>query len=324
MSKAYYLGIDTSNYTTSLAVVNEQAELVANIKQLLPVKTGERGLRQSEALFWHVKNLPLLMKETSEKIPDLGEFLRAAAVSTSPRPVDDSYMPVFLAGSGLAESLTALLQIPCFGLSHQENHIWAGLYSAGGPQAEQFLAVHLSGGTSEIVSASVKSGYCLDLEILGGSSDLNAGQLVDRIGTAMDLPFPAGRDLERLALNSTKDLVIPSYHRDGQISFSGAEAAAVRMLQTEQHADIAKAVLLNIARTVTKLIDWAQQQTQLTKVLMVGGVCSNLIIRKELVKRLPQLELFFAEPRLSVDNAVGAAVFAGLSSAGDSFIQHVF
>ena len=145
MSKAYYLGIDTSNYTTSLAVVNEQAELVANIKQLLPVKTGERvfGNRSS---FWHVKNLPLLMKETSEKIPDLGSFcvrLRSAPAHA----LLTIRICLCFGRQWPSRELNRIASDPCFGLSHQENHIWAGLYSAGGPQAEQFwqftyLVVH--------------------------------------------------------------------------------------------------------------------------------------------------------------------------------------
>lgn len=324
MSRPYFLGIDTSNYTTSIALVDEQAQLVADIRQLLPVKSGQRGLRQSEALFWHVKHLPLLIEQAAAVVPNLSEKLRAAAVTTKPRPASDSYMPVFLAGTGIVDTLASVLQIPKFTLSHQESHIWAGLFSAKGPAADHFLALHLSGGTSEILVVTVKPDYRLEIQLLGGTADLHAGQLVDRVGVAMGLQFPAGRDLEQLALASTKDLIIPSYHHEGQISFSGAEAAALRMLNKEKKEDVARAVLLNIARATTKLIQWAGTRTRITQVLLVGGVCSNLILRAELLERLTDFELFFAEPKFSVDNAVGAAVFSALSFAGDSFSRHVF
>ncbi len=310
MSKSLFLGFDTSNYTTSLAVVDAQANVVANVRHLLPVESGQRGLRQSEALFCHFKNLPHVMEHLIEQVPNLKHHLKAVAVTTSPRPQPESYMPVFLAGSSFATSLATLLKIPCYTLSHQENHLWAGLLSAKGPKTDHFLALHLSGGTSEILEVKLKADSRFAIDILGGSTDIHAGQFVDRVGVAMGLPFPAGADLEKLALTSHNTLAIPSYHKQGEISFSGAESAAQRMLaQGKNQADIAKAVLLNIARTVEKLISWATQTTKVKQVLLVGGVCANSLIRNQLSERLPQLQLYFAQPNLSVDNAVGAAVY---------------
>jgi len=327
MSSDYFLGIDTSNYTTSVAVVDDQAHLMANARQLLPVQPGQRGLRQSEALFWHVKNLPPLMDQVAAVVPDLRRNLRAIAVTTNPRPVEDSYMPVFLAGTSLAQSLGSVLAVPCYSLSHQENHLWAGLFSARVPAGDRFLALHLSGGTSEVLAVEMTQAYHFQIQCLGGSSDLHAGQLIDRIGVAMGLPFPSGPELERLAMTSANPVVIPSYHKEGQISFSGAEAAALRLMAgTEEgitKADIAKAVLLNVARAVAKLLQWTSRKTGISQVLLVGGVCASTIIRNQLVERLSGLELYSAAPELSVDNAVGAAVFSGVSYGGRSFLRHV-
>lgn len=309
MSKRYFLGIDTSNYTTSLALVNEAAKLVDRKQQLLPVKSGQRGLRQSEALFWHVKQLPQLVTEMAETVLDFGSAIQAIAVTSTPRPMADSYMPVFLAGEGLARSLAAALNVELYTLSHQENHIWAGLASGGGPKSERFLAVHLSGGTSEIVSVTLQPEMRFDIEYLGGTNDLHAGQFVDRVGVALGFPFPSGMHLERLAKKSTKNIVIPSYHHQGEISFAGPESAALRLIEQEEPADIAKAVLLNIGRTVTKLIRWSVDQTNLSQVLVVGGVAANSFIRTLLVERLTTEELFFAAPQDSTDNAYGAAIY---------------
>jgi len=329
MSNDYFLGIDTSNYTTSAAVVDEKAQVIANIRQLLPVPPGHRGLRQAEAFFWHVKNLPSVMDQLAAAVPDLQRRLRAAAVTTAPRPVEDSYMPVFLAGTSLAQSIAAILAVPCYSLSHQENHLWAGLLSARGPEAQRFLALHLSGGTTDILEVTAAEGYRFQIRRLGGSTDLHAGQLIDRIGVAMGLPFPAGSELERLALSGRPKVSIPSYHKEGSISFSGAEAAAMRLLAADGEKgickeDIARAVLLNIARTVEKLLRWASKQIAVEQALLVGGVCANSLIRTALTERLPELQLHFAAPELSTDNAAGAAVFAGVSYHGRPYLRHVF
>ena len=327
MSEAYFLGIDTSNYTTSAAVVDGRAQVVANIRQLLPVQTGQRGLRQSEALFWHIKNLPSIMSRAAAAVPSLRQCLKACAVTTAPRPAEGSYMPVFLAGVSAAKCLSSAFAVPCYELTHQENHLWAGLLSAGGPKTERFLALHLSGGTSEVLEVAVTGDYRLRINCLGGSADLHAGQLIDRIGVAMGLPFPAGPSLERLALASNRPVTIPSYHQEGKISFSGAEAAAMRLLKAQGEAakaDVARAVLLNVARAVAKLLAWAVKQTAVNQVLLVGGVCANSLIRAELVDGLPELNLHFAAPELSVDNAVGAAVFAGVSVSCPVYLRHVF
>ncbi|MDI9419804.1 MAG: hypothetical protein GX228_08115 [Firmicutes bacterium] len=332
MSKHYFLGIDTSNYTTSAAVVDDQARLIANIRQLLPVESGQRGLRQSEAFFWHIKHSPVIMGQVAALVPDLRRKLKAVAASHNPRPMEGSYMPVFVAGASLAQSIGSLLNVPCFSLSHQENHLWAGLFSARGPDCDRFLALHLSGGTSDVLEVAVTREFGFQIRHLGGSSDLHAGQLIDRIGVAMGLPFPSGPDLEKLALASETPVSIPSYHNAGRISFSGAEAAALRLLAEHREnssdgitkADIAKAVLLNIARTTAKLLQWASKVTAIDRVLLVGGVCANSLIRDDLVRRLPELGLYFAAPEFSVDNAVGAAVFSGIAVSGRSYLRHVF
>lgn len=325
MSNEYYLGVDTSNYTTSLAVVDKHAKLTAESRKLLPVEKGQRGLRQSEALFWHVQNLPDAVKEITRLLPGFHHQLRAISATDKPRPRSDSYMPVFLPGRAFGQSLAALLEIPYYHLSHQENHIWAGLVDAGGPKSNRFIALHLSGGTSEILDVNLdRQDHHFQVKVLGGSIDLHAGQYVDRVGVAIGLPFPAGSHLEKLASESRADLIIPSYHRNGEISFAGPESAAIRMLKTESPADVARAVLLNISRTIAKLINWAVMKTDVKQVLLVGGVSANSIIRQELQLRIPNLDLYFAAPGRSVDNAFGAALFCGLCYRGESFFGNLF
>lgn len=305
----WVLGIDTSNYTTSVAAVTLDGTLYAEQRRLLPVAMGERGLRQSEAVFSHVQRLPELV-ELLDKPPGK---LRTIAVSGSPRPVEGSYMPVFTVGLGLARALASTHSIPLLITSHQEGHIAAGLWSARGPKDSSFLAVHLSGGTSELLRVGRTAGAGFAIERLGGSDDLHAGQLVDRVGVALGLPFPSGPHLERLAQASRGELRLASSVKGLCFSLSGAETQAQRLITAgEPPAEIARAVESCIANSLEKIIRQAVETTTIRSILIVGGVAANGFIRSRLIKRLEHpavaAKLFFAEPRACSDNAIGVGM----------------
>lgn len=312
----YYLGIDTSAYTTSLALVDEKGQIFADERLILQVEQGKRGLRQSEALFLHTKNLPELVERLG---PGLVKNVQGIAVSAYPRPVEGSYMPVFLAGEGAARTLAAALKVPLFRVSHQEGHVRAGML--GNPdlkQANDLLAVHFSGGTSEILKIRPgNGGHCYDIEMTMAGRDIHAGQLVDRVGVALGLPFPAGRDLERLALQSDgkRTIKLPASVSEHGFSFSGVETRAMQYIREGiPPEDIALATMRVIANTLEKALIRECQRYNIGQVLLVGGVMANSIIKKRLKSRLEHravgIKLFFAEPNLSSDNAVGVALLA--------------
>lgn len=302
-----FLGIDTSAYTTSAALVNSSGALVWENRKVLKVLSGERGLAQSEAFFQHVQNLPEVMKGISA---DHWSKIVGIGVSGAPRPVQGSYMPVFTAGVAAAGTIANCLQKELFITTHQEGHLSAGIESAEF-DSEEFLAVHISGGTTEILKVKRPNKWKLDIEILGGTTDLHAGQFIDRVGVSLGLGFPTGRELEKLALASSDKAasLLPSSVKGYKVSFSGVEAAAQRMIaQKIPPSDVARAVEGCIARTITKIVDKAVAETGMIKVLMVGGVSANNYLRTEIAKRLKnKAELFWAEPSWSSDNAIGVA-----------------
>lgn len=309
----FFLGIDTSNYTTSLCLLREDAVVSADLRKMLTVTPGHRGLRQSEALFQHVQNLPLLTKNLERHLQD-GKKIGAIGVSAKPRPWADSYMPVFLPGRGLGLSLASLLGVDCYCISHQENHIWSGIGGAGGPLTDEFLTIHLSGGTTELVQAKLDpKGWLLDLNILGETLDLHAGQFIDRLGVKLGLGFPAGPKLEYLALQAETSLSVATYHKEGRVSFSGPLTALERMVGQKPAAVLALSCIEAIIRTLLKWIKWAGSQTPSRDLLIVGGVAANSIIRRKLKQALGDWNLYFASPSLSADNACGAAYYAALS-----------
>ena len=308
-----FLGIDTSSYTTSMCLLGEDGEIKADERIILQVASGARGLRQSEALFQHVQNMPEVTARIGQALQ--GDELVSIGVTIKPRPSEDSYMPVFLPGSALAESIGHLLSIPCHKLTHQESHIWSGIASAQGPYASDFLAIHLSGGTTEmtLVGRDEKTNR-LRVDLLGSTLDLLAGQFVDRLGVKLGLPFPAGPSLEKLAHKSEDTVSVPTFHRAGKVSFSGPLTALEKMVGNASPPVLAKACFESIGRTLVKWIRWAEGQSSSRDLLIVGGVAANKIIRSYLLQKLPNWDLFFAAPAYSVDNAYGAAFFSALSS----------
>lgn len=304
-----YLGIDTSAYTCSLALIDDNEKLIWEKRELLNVPKGDRGMAQSEALFQHIQTLPKLV----EAIPaQYWKMIKAAGVSISPRPVKGSYMPVFIAGQSAAAMLGSSLQIPVYHTTHQEGHIAAGIHTAGGPQNTRFLAVHLSGGTTELLAVDLVELGRYQVIILGGTTDLHAGQFIDRVGVRLGLSFPAGKELEKLALRSSPGSasLLPSSVKGYELSFSGVESAAQRLIQTEKKpADIARAVEGCVSRTIVKVLEKALAETDLPEVLFVGGVSSNKFIRSDIEKRLAKrADFYWADPKLSTDNAVGIAI----------------
>ena len=299
------LGIDTSNYTTSAALCRPGDE-PRQLRRLLPVAAGERGLRQSEAVFAHVRQmnevlLPLLA--------DAQEPVSCVCASVSPRDGEDSYMPVFKVGENVGRAVAAALRVPFFATTHQRGHIAAAKFGSG-LKADAFLALHLSGGTTDVIHADGER-----LTMVGTSVDLHAGQLVDRIGVGLSLPFPAGPQLEALARQGSSRGLIPVSMADGGLSchFSGAEAQLMRLIAAgHPEKDIAAEVYDVLCRSVLRLLSAAAEKTGVGDILIAGGVASSLLLREMLLERNQKrrlgLRLFFGRPEFSGDNAVGVAL----------------
>ena len=302
-----YLGIDTSNYTTSLALYDGKSGQIQQKKKLLPVKEGALGLRQSDALFHHVKQLPDLAQAL---FAEAGERkIAAIGVSTQPRRRDDSYMPCFLAGESLAKTMGAALSLPVYPFSHQEGHVAAALYGAGclSWMDKPFIAFHFSGGTSDGLLVR-PDGKRLQIEQIAGSLDLKAGQAVDRVGLMLGLSFPAGPALEQLAAQSEKNYKIKPVMKGCDCSFSGVENRCRSMLEKgESPCDIARYCLDFITASLSGMTEKLLEQYGPYPLLYAGGVMSNQYIRRIIEQRFGGV---FCPPVYSSDNAAGIAVLA--------------
>ena len=301
----YTLGIDTSNYATSLAVFDTAGEVVCAKKRFLPVKEGQLGLRQSDALFHHTAALPEMLEELGREA-DLTR-IAAVGVSQKPRPVEGSYMPCFLAGVSAATAIAQARGIPLVRTTHQQGHAAAALFAARGEELfrEKVLLFHISGGTTDLLLCD----QVRTIETLGTSTDLYAGQAVDRVGVRLGFGFPAGAEVSRLAAEYTEPIKPKSSVRGMECSLSGLENQCNALLKAgKSPAYVCKYCLLCVADTVVKMTRAAQKEYPGLSVVCAGGVMSSDIIRAWVQQRLPQV--YFVPGQYSSDNAIGVSILA--------------
>ena len=289
------IGFDTSNYTTSVAAYDGRS--IISQARLLDVPEGALGLRQSDALFMHVKRLPELAASLAE---NLSGRIEAVGASSRPREVEGSYMPCFLAGLSQAKVLAQMMSLPLFEFSHQQGHIAAVAYSTGNEDLlrKPLLAWHLSGGTTELLLVEPeKSGFAC--RIIGGTSDISAGQLIDRTGKLLGLNFPAGKALDAMAAD-VKGFNVKL--NDLSFSLSGVENKVMQLKASgAPHEETAGFALSTIVSAVKRTTEAAFKEYGQLPVMFTGGVASNSMLRKKIIYGI------FAEPRFSTDNAFGVA-----------------
>lgn len=306
---SYHLGIDTSNYTTSVALYNDADNTVISLKKLLPVKEGDKGIRQSDAVFHHTVQLPELITELCS---NLNGKISSVGVSVRPCNEEGSYMPCFLSGVSVAVAVSSFMNVPLYRFSHQDGHIAAALFSANQLNLikNDFIAFHISGGTSQALKVTPNGKY-FTTELISDSLDLKAGQAIDRVGIMLGLRFPCGPELEKLALKSELKLKKEKvYRRDGCFSLSGVENKCKKMLDNNEKPEDIALFCINYIRSVLDdtVCEITSKHGNLPLVFS-GGVMSNSIIRKDFKERY---NAYFAEPQYSADNACGIAILSSI------------
>lgn len=311
-----FLGIDTSCYTTSLCLVDASYRVIADERIILRVPEGGRGLSQSNMVYQHTRNLPVLFERLANILQD--NTLSGIGVTDQPRRREDSYMPAFLAGLGYARALAAAFGVPLYRLSHQENHLLAVLRSRGQIGSEPFYGLHLSGGTTDLLEA-VPDEKGLAIRRVGGTSDLSAGQFVDRMGVALHLPFPAGVHVDKLAQRVQPPVKgAHVFFKEGEVSFSGPESQGQRLAAKGEKSPawLCSWTLSTIWRGLSELLD-AARKNGMQHLVAAGGVMSNTYLRSELTAYCQKyrVELDLAADGFSADNASGVAFWAAYKGA---------
>lgn len=309
-----YLGFDTSNYTTSLAMFD--GKNIFQQKRLLTVRHGERGLRQSEAVFQHTVNMPNLVNELDFD----NEDINAVGVSARPRNIEGSYMPCFTVGINVATAVSKFTSSKLYTTSHQVGHILAALYSVDKLELvnEEFIAFHLSGGTTEALLVKSDKDEIIKAEIIAQSIDLKAGQAIDRTGVLLGLTFPCGREIDALSQKSDKNYKIKPSMKGFDCSLSGVENKVKAMIESgERREDTAKFVLTYISSTLEKMTELIIKKYGDLPLVYAGGVMSNSFIKSNILNKFDNA--YFAKPEFSCDNAAGTAIYAYLKDKQNEY-----
>lgn len=309
-----YLGFDTSNYTTSLAMFD--GKNIFQQKKLLTVRHGEKGLRQSEAVFQHTVNMPNLVNELDFD----NEDINAVGVSARPRNIEGSYMPCFTVGINVATAVSKFTSSKLYTTSHQVGHILAALYSVDKLELvnEEFIAFHLSGGTTEALLVKSDKDEIIKAEIIAQSIDLKAGQAIDRTGVLLGLTFPCGKEIDALSQKSDKNYKIKPSMKGFDCSLSGVENKVKAMIESgERREDTAKFVLTYISSTLEKMTELIIKKYGDLPLVYAGGVMSNSFIKSNILNKFDNA--YFAKPEFSCDNAAGTAIYAYLKDKQNEY-----
>lgn len=305
------IGIDTSCYTTSIAAITLNREIVFNEKIMLNVKNGERGLRQSDAVFQHIKNFGDISERLKKHIHKKGYKVEMICASAKPRDVEGSYMPVFEVGKNFAKTMAAIFDCEMLETTHQENHIAASLYGCDKEDLERFISVHMSGGTMEILlTEKGDKGY--KTEIVGGTKDISFGQLIDRVGVKMGYDFPAGKYVDENALLCKEEVAsgLKTSVKDGYMNISGLENQVYKLMEEKDKYYVSKAVMNAAIKSLDKALRFVCDKYNIEDVVFVGGVASSKYISEKLSKKLQRnnINSFFTDGAYSSDNACGCAI----------------
>lgn len=305
-----YLGFDTSNYTTSVALYFPDENRIVHRKKLLPVKEGEKGLRQSDAVFHHTVQLSEITESLFDEVkPEID----GVGASAFPRMAEGSYMPCFLVGLNTAKILSSSLSKNVKITSHQNGHIVAALYSADNLKLlnERFIAFHVSGGTTEALLVEPDEDEVIKCTLIASSLDLKAGQAIDRAGVMMGMRFPCGAEMDKLSRESGRTFgKVKVYSKGKDISLSGLENKCRKMFDDgESKADISKFCFHYICSALETMTDKILEEYGNLPILYSGGVMSNTLIKERLTKKYGGL---FATPEFSSDNAAGVAILTYL------------
>ena len=306
----YYVGIDTSAYTSSLAVIDDCDNIVLDLREILKVKGGQRGLRQQEAVFQHIKNLPILIESMANEI-DVSNIVNISC-SNKPRNIEESYMPVFIVGKGQAFILSKVLDTGYTEFSHQEGHIGAGVLNNKLNEQERFVSLHISGGTTELLFVENKNNK-FEIEIIGGTLDLSVGQLIDRIGVQLGFDFPCGKKMEKKKKKGkVLNLDIPVNIKDDfWFNLSGMENLFKNLINNSSYKaeDLLNTLFYTVAQFIYKISINSCNKYNIDKILITGGVAANRLVRQYLMTEFnkEKVSIYFPNRELCTDNGIGIA-----------------
>ena len=295
------LAIETSCDETAVAVLENKTNVLVNlVASQIDVHKKFGGVVPEVAARHHFENMKYLLSETFDKVNP--ESLDYVAVTYGPGLVG-----ALLVGVSAAKGISLSLGIPIVGVNHLHGHI-SSIYLAYPNLKPPFVVLLASGGHTEIVLVRENS-----LRVLGKTLDDAAGEAFDKVARVLGLGYPGGPEIDRIARNGD-----PNYcqfprpkinDKDYDFSFSGLKTAVLYFLRKYPNArveDVAASFQKAVVDVLVKKVFRAARDSGVRKIVVVGGVSANSMLRKDMSEKALELgyEVFFPPVKYATDNAL--------------------
>jgi N6-L-threonylcarbamoyladenine synthase len=308
------LSIETSCDETSVAVIKNGNEILTNVVST-QIESHKRfgGVVPEVASRLHVEQMTVVIEEALQQANVTYDDLSAVAVTEGP-----GLIGALLIGVNAAKAIAFAHGLPLIGVHHIAGHIYANQLVK--PMEFPLLALVVSGGHTELVYMKEHGSF----EVIGETRDDAAGEAYDKVARTLDLPYPGGPHIDRLAHEGEASIPFPrAWLEEGSydFSFSGLKSAVINyMHNASQRGEDVKPE--NVAASfqesvidviVTKTIQ-AAKEYDVKQILLAGGVAANKGLRTTLtnkVEALEGVELIIPPLSLCTDNAamIGAAAY---------------
>ena len=283
MKDIYILAIETSCDETSIAIVKNGHEVVA-ITILTQMDTHAKfgGVVPEIASRMHTENITMVLEETLNKAHMQVSDVDAIAVTYKP-----GLLGSLLVGIEFAKVLSYVYNKPLIKVNHLIGHIYAN--AIDNKLKFPLLALVVSGGHTELVI--MKDDY--DFELLGSTLDDAIGEAYDKVARILDIPYPGGPGIEKLALEGipSYDLPKPVLDNTYNFSYSGLKSYIINLVHNEtqrgneiKRADLAASFQATAVDELSRKVDLALKNTGIKNVIVAGGVSANKYLRKEIEK----------------------------------------
>ena len=312
MKDIYILAIETSCDETSIAIVKNGHEVVS-ITILTQMDTHAKfgGVVPEIASRMHTENITMVLEDTLNKANMQVSDVDAIAVTYKP-----GLLGSLLVGIEFAKTLSYVYKKPLIKVNHLIGHIYAN--AINNKLEFPLLALVVSGGHTELVV--MKNDY--DFELLGATLDDAIGEAYDKVARILNIPYPGGPGIEKLALegkisyNLPKPLVDNTYN----FSYSGLKSYIINLVHNEKQrdneirkADLAASFQYVAIDELSRKLDLALKNTNIRNVIVAGGVSANKYLRNEIYKVAKKYKAKLNIPDFiyCTDNAamIGAAAY---------------
>ena len=307
------LGIETSCDETGIAIYNDQKGIVVNdVYSQVDLHRDYGGVVPELASRDHIRRTLPMIHTALTKAELSPDQINSIAYTAGP-----GLIGALLVGASVAKSLAFAWQIPALGIHHMEGHMLAARLADEAPEYP-FVALLVSGGHTQLMACERAHEY----ELLGESQDDAAGEAFDKVAKMLDLPYPGGPAIAKLAASGDKnrfDFPRPMTNKPGlNFSFSGLKTFTMNTVnsfkrpQAQDRADIAAAFQEAVVDTIRIKCERALTATGLNTLVMAGGVSANLELRARLEQMAAKkgYRIYYPPHHLCTDNGAMIA-YAG-------------